>query len=200
MPITMMNDNDHDDLTIAAKSSLFLTTDQVNAVKTARLQKHSALGILDLSDLNDENNKMRIVIKHGSNRAYNKSRLGLVKLENESSPNNYEINGINENQRGLFTDAISDNIIYFKGKSFNKVRSNTRRKVIHWSLDKADAGLYGVVMVTSDKEALTFGDSLNPDRRQHLKAFGDNYFGFEDLLSNQSSDWDFDDMSIKFEL
>ena len=169
-------------------------------MKTARLQKHSALGILDLSDLNDENNKMRIAIKHGSNRAYNKSRLGLVKLENGSSPNNYEINGINENQRGLFTDAIHDNIIYFKGKRFDKVRSNTRRKVIHWSLDKADAGLYGVVMVTSDKEALTFGDSLNPDRRQHLKAFGDNYFGFEDLLSNQSSDWDFDDMSIKFEL
>jgi hypothetical protein len=67
-------------------------------------------------------------------------------------------------------------------------------------LDPADAGLYGVVMINSDEEVFTFGDSSGTDNKQHVKVFGDNYFGFEDLLSNQNSDWDFDDRSIKFDM
>jgi hypothetical protein len=55
-------------------------------------------------------------------------------------------------------------------------------------------------MITQGGEVLTFGATTASDGRQHVKLLGTNTFGFEDLLSSQGSDWDFNDTKIRLSI
>jgi hypothetical protein len=52
-------------------------------------------------------------------------------------------------------------------------------------------------MLSEEGEVFTFGATTASDGRQHVVLLGNNIFGFEDLLSGQGSDWDFNDTKIR---
>ena len=70
--------------------------------------------------------------------------------------------------------------------------------MVEWTLSSEDAGLYAPVLITEDDNLLTFGDATAADNLQHLKVFGDNFFGFEDELAGDNPDWDYNDYRVKF--
>lgn len=59
-----------------------------------------------------------------------------------------------------------------------------------------ESGYYIPVMTTENGNILVPG-MANADGREHVRMFGDNFYGFEDLLASQNSDFDFNDIAIR---
>jgi len=52
------------------------------------------------------------------------------------------------------------------------------------------------VLATEGGDTFVIG-SANVDGRDHIRVFGQNLFGFEDLKANQASDFDYNDLVLK---
>lgn len=52
------------------------------------------------------------------------------------------------------------------------------------------------MLQTPSSEVFTLGDTTASDGRQHLKLFGENHVGFEELLVTQGADWDYNDLTV----
>ena len=152
-------------------------------------------GILDFSQIEDSLT-VKITAKTASH--YN-NKLALVRLDPNRKRKNYSIQGIKQHEDG-FLDTLRANLIKLKGKSFNNIRQSNKKTIVEWNLSENDAGLYAPVLITENKDLLTFGDTTASDGLQHLKVFGDNQFGFEDELASDNPDWDFNDHRIKFSI
>jgi hypothetical protein len=58
------------------------------------------------------------------------------------------------------------------------------------------SGFYAPVLATQNGDIFVVG-TANVDGREHIKVFGENTFGFEDLRADQHSDFDYNDMVVK---
>ena len=58
-------------------------------------------------------------------------------------------------------------------------------------------GFYAPVLKTQDGDVFVIG-SANVDGREHIRMYGQNTFGFEDLRADQGADFDYNDMIMKF--
>jgi hypothetical protein len=58
------------------------------------------------------------------------------------------------------------------------------------------SGFYAPVLATQNGDIFVIG-TANVDGREHIKVFGENTFGFEDLRADQHSDFDYNDMVVK---
>src|SRR5262249_23154030 len=67
-----------------------------------------------------------------------------------------------------------------------------------WTVAGAD-GFYAPVLATQNGDMFVIG-TANADGREHIRSFGQNTFGFEDLRADQKSDFDFNDMVVKLSL
>jgi hypothetical protein len=56
-------------------------------------------------------------------------------------------------------------------------------------------GFYAPVLVTQAGDIFVIG-TANVDGREHIRSFGENMFGFEDLRADQGSDFDYNDMVV----
>ena len=131
--------------------------------------------------------------------SHNNNKLAFVRLDPSNKQRSYSIQGVKQNESG-FLDSLRANLIKPKGKSFNNIRQSNKKTIIEWNLTENDAGLYAPVLITENKDLLTFGDTTAADGLQHIKVFGDNHFGFEDELASDNPDWDFNDHRIKFSI
>ena len=93
---------------------------------------------------------------------------------------------------------MSDNLINPGDGSPITATGQTNRS-ISWDLSSSDAGLYAPVLINTDGEVFTIGASAS-DGNQHVKALGNNTFGFEDLLLSDLSDWDHNDFVVQVSL
>lgn len=182
------NDGDFDDLELRITGSL--TAKNPSSVPMARFQRDSADAILDLSAIPAAGARLNIVIN--SNASYT-NRFGLVKLEGDSITG-YSIAGEAAANTEAFRNAARDNLIN-PGDSVINATGNTS-STITWDITAADAGTYAAVLINPNGQVFTFGATAS-DGQQHVKVLGDNTFGFEDLLSSQNSDWDFNDFCVK---
>lgn len=64
----------------------------------------------------------------------------------------------------------------------------------NWTIGGA-TGFYAPVLVTQAGDIFVIGNA-NVDGRAHIRSFGDNTFGFEDLRADQGSDFDYNDMVV----
>ncbi len=58
------------------------------------------------------------------------------------------------------------------------------------------SGFYAPVLATQNGDIFVVG-TANVDGHEHIRAFGQNTFGFEDLRADQHSDFDYNDMVVK---
>jgi hypothetical protein len=61
----------------------------------------------------------------------------------------------------------------------------------------SEAGYYAPVLTTQGGDTFVIGASANSDGRDHIRVFGQNTFGFEDLTAAQNADWDYNDLVMK---
>jgi hypothetical protein len=64
----------------------------------------------------------------------------------------------------------------------------------NWTI-AGTTGFYAPVLVTQAGDIFVIG-SANVDGREHIRSFGENMFGFEDLRADQGSDFDYNDMVV----
>ena len=190
------SDEDFDDLVVSVKSKTFVNSKELETIKTARHQSTSSRGIIDFSQIESDDYTIKISSKTASDKA---NKLALVQLDPNTGKRNYRVQGVKQSSNN-FLDAVRKNLIRLKGESFTTVRNSKKRKVVQWTISREDAGLYAPVLITEDKNILTFGDSTAADGLQHLKIFGDNHFGFEDEMAEENPDWDYNDYRVKFSI
>jgi hypothetical protein len=65
----------------------------------------------------------------------------------------------------------------------------------NWTASKG-TGFYAPVLVTEGGDIFVIGKA-NVDGRDHIRSFGENTFGFEDLRADQHSDFDYNDLVMK---
>lgn len=64
----------------------------------------------------------------------------------------------------------------------------------NWTI-AGTTGFYAPVLVTEAGDIFVIGNA-NVDGREHIRSFGENMFGFEDLRADQGSDFDYNDMVV----
>ena len=57
-------------------------------------------------------------------------------------------------------------------------------------------GYYVPVLLTEGGDIFVVG-AANVDARDHIRMYGENIFGFEDLRADQGSDFDYNDQVMK---
>ena len=116
--------------------------------------------------------------------------FAMVKLTQESD-GTFSVAGVSNTAGDSFDLAVKDNLIN-PGGSITKAQGVTQ-KTLEWSISPTEAGYYAPVIINPDGELFTYGSN-------HVKNFGHNHFGFEDTLVGNNSDFDYNDISILFEL
>jgi hypothetical protein len=65
----------------------------------------------------------------------------------------------------------------------------------NWTI-AGTSGFYSPVLATQGGDIFVIG-TANVDGREHIRAYGENIYGFEDLRADQGSDFDYNDMVLK---
>ena len=182
-------DGDYNDLQVYIKVSIAARNPDVIAM--ARLQRAGSDAILDLTGIPAAGTRLSVSIT--ADCGYT-NRLGFVRLGGDSLTG-YTVAGVLADNTLAFRKAVSDNLINPGGSVVTAGGKSAR--TMTWELAGTDAGIYAPVLINPNAQVFTFGATTASDGQQHVKVFGDNYFGFEDFISSQGSDWDFNDMSVK---
>lgn len=66
---------------------------------------------------------------------------------------------------------------------------------MNWAVG-GTSGFYSPVLATQHGDLFVIG-TANVDGREHIRAYGENIYGFEDLRADQGSDFDYNDMVVK---
>ena len=72
--------------------------------------------------------------------------------------------------------------------------NGTFRGDANWTV-QGTGGFYAPVLVTQAGDIFVIG-TANVDNRAHIRSFGENIWGFEDLRADQGSDFDYNDMVV----
>ena len=186
-------DNDHDDLSIK------ITTSQSAKNPTAAIlaseQKNIYNSILNLSEINTPTATLRITIQSD---CADVNRIGLVKIISNEN-NEFSVNGVASTAGESFDQAIRNNLINPDGSELLVNGLSTRQ--VEWKINQGEEGFYAPVFINQNTNDLfTFGATSAADNQIHVKNLGSNFFGYEDTLSSQNSDWDFNDITMLVEM
>ena len=111
----------------------------------------------------------------------------------------FSVNGIASTAGELFEQTVRDNLINPSGTELSI--SGQSIKQVEWTLDQKDAGFYAPVFINKETNNLfTYGAASTQDKNIHIKNLGSNFFGYEDTISSQGSDWDFNDITMLVEM
>ena len=186
-------DNDHDDLSIKITTSEHAQNPV--AAELASQQKNIYEPILNLSKISTPAATLRMTIESD---CADTSRLGLVKLTGDENKG-FTVNGISSAAGESFDQAVRDNLINPGNAELFVGGLSTSQA--EWSLNQNQEGFYAPVFINKNSNDLfTFGATSARDNQIHVKNLGSNFFGYEDRLSSQNSDWDFNDITVKVEL
>ena len=190
---TADGDNDYDDLIIkvtASPNPLNPTT-----IHLASEQKETQDSILNLSQFNGQAARLRLTLHSDCT---NTSQVAFVKLTGNELEG-FSVNGIASTAGELFEQTVRDNLINPSGTELSI--SGQSIKQVEWTLDQKDAGFYAPVFINKETNNLfTYGAASTQDKNIHIKNLGSNFFGYEDTISSQGSDWDFNDITMLVEM
>ncbi|EAU73526.1 Ig-like domain-containing protein [Synechococcus sp. RS9916] len=180
-----VDDSDHDDLTIDITS--FTSSPNASATSIAKEQTGIHDSILDLSSIPAAGETLQLTIN--SDCSF-KNSIAMVKLTEETD-GSFSVNGKTNADAKAFDQAVKDHLINPNGTSITATGVQTQ--TIDWTLSSADAGFYSPVLINPNGELYTYGSS-------YVKILGCNFFSFEDTHQNNSSDFDYNDVSILFQV
>jgi hypothetical protein len=148
-------------------------------------QVDARAGLLDLTRFGESGIRLNILSNSGQLNS-----LRFVEVDRDPITGALSVDGVAATAGQSFLDAVADNLTDF---SFTFGGEGTNASTF-WDPDQA--GLYAPVLTTANGDLLTFGAFGASDGETHLKVLGQNSFGFEDLLANQGTDWDFNDFIL----
>jgi hypothetical protein len=125
--------------------------------------------------------------------ADNTNALHFVRVDvNPTDPTKWKVGGVDYGNTDAFRNAVQNNW------EFNSTQGHsTGTSSATWTVKGAD-GFYAPVLVNQQGEIFIIDQSAtntaNADGHQHIRNFGQNVFGFEDLSAKAGSDFDYNDM------
>ena len=186
-------DADYNDLSIK------ITTSQqpksINAFKLSSQQNHINDPILNLTDLNAGTTKLRLTLQSDCS---NTNRVAFVKLDADQI-NGFTIDGIASTAGSTFEESVRDNLINPGDTEILMTGEKTRE--IEWTFNQIDEGFFAPVFINQETGKLaTYGITFSGAKHNSIKTLGSNFFGYEDTLSAEDSDWDFNDITMMVEM
>jgi hypothetical protein len=128
--------------------------------------------------------------------ADNTNTLHFVRLDvNPVDPTQWRVAGVDYGNTDAFRTAVQNNWEFSSTQGHS-----TGSSAASWTVRGAD-GYYAPVLVNQQGEIFIVDQSssntANADGRQHIRNFGQNTFGFEDLSAGAGSDFDYNDMVMQ---
>jgi VCBS repeat-containing protein len=186
-------DGDYDDLSVKITTSQ--QSKNINAFKLASEQRHINDPILNLTDLQTGTTKLRLTLNSDCGDT---NRVAFVKLAGDQT-NGFSVDGVASTAGSAFEEAVRDSLINPDNTEILMTGKKTRH--IEWTLDQTDGGFYAPVFINQDTNNLvTYGIAKSLKGEHYVKNLGGNFFGYEDLLSSQNPDWDFNDITMLVEM
>lgn len=126
--------------------------------------------------------------------AYNNNEIHLVRIDvdagNPDSADGWSVGGVAWGNSSAFRDAVRSN--WDAGFDASGGRGNFSVSK-DWTVSDG-TGYYAPVLKTEGGDIFVIGGNANIDQRAHIRVFGQNMFGFEDV---KAGDWDYNDLVMK---
>ena len=124
--------------------------------------------------------------------AANVNTVHFVKFDVNPATDGWSVGGVAYGNTDAFRNAVQANwdagiAVQNGGGTFH---TNTA-----WHVSSG-TGFYAPVLATQGGDIFVIG-TANVDGHEHIRMYGQNIFGFEDLRANQGSDFDYNDMIMK---
>ena len=124
--------------------------------------------------------------------AFNLNTIHFVKIDVNSTTGEWSVGGVPYSNTDAFRAAVQQNWdpnFAVSGGRGNFTASDD------WTVTQG-TGYYAPVLYTESGNTLVLG-TANADGQEHIRTYGQNMFGFEDLLASQGSDFDYNDLVMK---
>ena len=113
--------------------------------------------------------------------------------------NGFTIDGIASTAGSTFEESVRDNLINPGDTEILMTGEKTRE--IEWTFNQIDEGFFAPVFINQETGKLaTYGITFSGAKHNSIKTLGSNFFGYEDTLSAEDSDWDFNDITMMVEM
>jgi hypothetical protein len=184
---------DYDDLSIKITSSQ--GPKNINAFKLSSLQNHIHDPILNLTDLQPGQTKLRLTLNSDCGDT---NRIAFVKLTADEHTG-FSVGGTASTYEKAFEVAVRDNLINPGNTEILMNGESTRQ--IEWTVDQNDEGFYAPVFINQETGHLaTYGTNNTSNEMSSIKNLGSNFFGYEDTVFAQGSVVDFNDITMLVEM
>lgn len=119
------------------------------------------------------------------------NQLGFVRIDIDPSSGARSVAGIAYGDTDDFRNAVTDNL----DDGFHFTAGGNFRQATTWTVAGED-GYYAPVLISGNGDIFVVGDA-NTDGHAHVRMFGQNTFGFEELTEGQGADFDYNDMVVR---
>lgn len=124
--------------------------------------------------------------------AQNVNTIHFVEINVNASTGGWSVGGVAYGNTDAFRGAVQAN--WDAGFAVTGGNGNFHADV-NWA-PTSGSGYYAPVLVTQAGDIFVIGNA-NVDGRDHIRMYGENTFGFEDLRADQASDFDYNDLVMK---
>jgi hypothetical protein len=124
--------------------------------------------------------------------AWNLNTIHFVKIDVSSTTGEWSVGGVAYGNTDAFRTAVQQN--WDPNFAVSGGRGNFNAST-DWAVSKG-TGYYAPVLYTESGNIFVIGNG-NADGMDHIRIYGQNTFGFEDLLASQGSDFDYNDLVMK---
>jgi hypothetical protein len=121
----------------------------------------------------------------------NANTLGFVRVDIDPATGARSVAGVAYGTTAAFAEAVRSHM----DGGFQQSHGGDFAATASWTVAGA-TGYYAPVLVTPTGQIFVVG-TANSDGREHIRVYGENTFGFEDLAANQGSDFDYNDMVMR---
>ncbi|WP_422000097.1 hypothetical protein [Reyranella sp.] len=126
--------------------------------------------------------------------AQNTNTIHMVHLDVDGA-GNWSVGGVAYGNTDAFRAAVQAN---WDPGIASTGGGGTFHGEVAWTASSG-TGFYAPVLVTQSGDIFVIGNA-NVDGRDHIRMYGENTFGFEDLRADQHSDFDYNDLVMKLTL
>lgn len=127
--------------------------------------------------------------------AQNVNTIHFVEINVNASTGAWTVGGVAYGNTDAFRGAVQAN--WDAGFAVTGGNGNFHADV-NWA-PSSGSGYYAPVLVTQAGDIFVIGNA-NIDGRDHIRMYGENMFGFEDLRADQHADFDYNDLVMKLTL
>ena len=121
----------------------------------------------------------------------NANTLSFIRVDVDVATGARSVAGVAYGNTAAFTEAVRSHL----DGGFQHAHGGDFAATANWTVAGA-TGYYAPVLITPSGQVFVVGNA-NPGGQEHIRVYGENTFGFEDLAYNQGSDFDYNDMVMR---